>query len=326
MSLPLLQHAADLLDSVSTKEFIKLNHHFIRPLSQEFWFSDHWCFSLLRYIKSWIGESISSCQELNAWFFSAPQFPASPLALADALARAEHPLLRFFTAVRQAQKKEARPEILWKRTLAGFSEVGCPETVETFEIWNFSRLIHTMKDSWYSWLLTAQAFLVAVALCLQSLRQRFSWMRVTEPVLDRLSSGTRLFVMAAMAMVETLKLHFSHLLSSAQVMTFKTGSSLYRTRGPSWSYLLQVRNRPSILNRYCLEEWSQVIKASFLFWRTHKRSFKSYQSRHEAWTMCSALNDQAFWSVCGAEFLVFRSPQEIQWRGAPGSVCQAFDS
>ena len=163
--------------------------------------------------------------------------------------------------MRQAQKKEARPEILWKRTLAGFSEVGCPETVETFEIWNFSRLIHTMKDSWYSWLLTAQAFLVAVALCLQSLRQRFSWMRVTEPVLDRLSSGTRLFVMAAMAMVETLKLHFSHLLSSAQVMTFKTGSSLYRTRGPSWSYLLQVRNRPSIQFSIAIA-WRSGLKLS----------------------------------------------------------------
>eukprot|EP00434_Breviolum_minutum_P004134 symbB.v1.2.003644.t1/scaffold203.1/size271217/36 len=90
-------------------------------------------------------ERIEALIELNAWFFSAPQFPASPLALADALARAEHPLLRFFTAVRQAHKKEA--------------------------------------------------FLVAVALCLQSLRQRFSWMRVTEPVLDRLSNDlqNRLF-------------------------------------------------------------------------------------------------------------------------------------
>ena len=46
-------------------------------------------------------------QELNSWFVSAPRFPATPLALADALARAEHPLLRFFTAVRQPQKKEA---------------------------------------------------------------------------------------------------------------------------------------------------------------------------------------------------------------------------
>ena len=155
------------------------------------------------------------------------------------------------------------------------------------DLWNldFSRLIHTIKDSWCSWL-TAQAFLVAVALCLQSLRQRFSWMRVTEPVLDRLSSGPGCLSWP------WLKLHFYHLLSSAQVMTFKTGSSLYRTRGLSWSYLLQVRNRPSILNHYCLEELSQVIKASFLFfWRTHKRSFKSYQSRHEACTMCSALND-----------------------------------
>ena len=49
----------------------------------------------------------SATQELNSWFVSAPRFPATPLALADALARAEHPLLRFFTAVRQPQKKEA---------------------------------------------------------------------------------------------------------------------------------------------------------------------------------------------------------------------------
>ncbi|CAK9058337.1 unnamed protein product [Durusdinium trenchii] len=80
---------------------------------------------------------VKCTEELNLWFFSAPAFPASPLALADALARAEHPLLRFFTAVRQPQKKEA--------------------------------------------------FLVSVALCLQSLRGRFSWMRMTEPVLERLS-------------------------------------------------------------------------------------------------------------------------------------------
>lgn len=80
---------------------------------------------------------VKCTEELNSWFVSAPRFPATPLALADALARAEHPLLRFFTAVRQPQKKEA--------------------------------------------------FLVAVALCLQSLRQRFSWMRITEPVLERLS-------------------------------------------------------------------------------------------------------------------------------------------
>eukprot|EP00435_Cladocopium_sp_Y103_P071868 s317_g38.t1 len=84
-------------------------------------------------LQHWVGLE----DELNSWFVSAPRFPATPLALADALARAEHPLLRFFTAVRQPQKKEA--------------------------------------------------FLVAVALCLQSLRQRFSWMRITEPVLERLS-------------------------------------------------------------------------------------------------------------------------------------------
>lgn len=171
MSLPLLQHAADLLDSVLNKSFIKFNHHFIRPLSQEFCVADHWCFWfwLLKYIKSWLSESISSCQELNAWFFSAPQFPASPLALADALARAEHPLLRFFTAVRQAQKKEARPEILWKRTLAGFSEVGCPETVETVEIWSFHDLFiqwkiagtagcWLLRRSWLPWRCVCRAF------------------------------------------------------------------------------------------------------------------------------------------------------------------------
>ncbi|CAJ1395640.1 unnamed protein product [Effrenium voratum] len=50
---------------------------------------------------------VKCTEELNSWLFQAPQFPATALALADALARAEHPLLRFFTAVRQAQKKEA---------------------------------------------------------------------------------------------------------------------------------------------------------------------------------------------------------------------------
>eukprot|EP00933_Yihiella_yeosuensis_P015325 TRINITY_DN13404_c0_g2_i1.p1 TRINITY_DN13404_c0_g2~~TRINITY_DN13404_c0_g2_i1.p1 ORF type:complete len:899 (-),score=251.91 TRINITY_DN13404_c0_g2_i1:432-3128(-) len=51
---------------------------------------------------------ITKCtQELNTWLSKAPRFPATPLALADALARAEHPLVRFFTSCRAAQKKEA---------------------------------------------------------------------------------------------------------------------------------------------------------------------------------------------------------------------------
>ncbi|OLP80656.1 hypothetical protein AK812_SmicGene38901, partial [Symbiodinium microadriaticum] len=65
------------------------------------------------------------------------RFPFTPLALADALARAEHPLLRFFTFARQPSQKEA--------------------------------------------------FLMAVALCLQSLRTRLRWMGSAEPVLERLS-------------------------------------------------------------------------------------------------------------------------------------------
>ncbi|CAE7275021.1 unnamed protein product [Symbiodinium sp. CCMP2592] len=76
-------------------------------------------------------------KELNTWLAQAPRFPFTPLALADALARAEHPLLRFFTFARQPSQKEA--------------------------------------------------FLMAVALCLQSLRTRLRWMGSAEPVLERLS-------------------------------------------------------------------------------------------------------------------------------------------
>ncbi|CAE7672377.1 Parg, partial [Symbiodinium pilosum] len=76
-------------------------------------------------------------EELNLWLARAPCFPSTPLALADALARAEHPLLRFFTFARQPEKKEA--------------------------------------------------FLMAVALCMQSLKTRLRWMGSAEPVLERLS-------------------------------------------------------------------------------------------------------------------------------------------
>ena len=127
-----------------------------------------------------------------------------------------------------------------------------------------------MKDSWYSWLLTAQAFLVAVALCLQSLRQRFSWMRVTEPVLDRLSSGP------GCSSWPWLKLHFFHL-SSAQVMTFKTGSSLYRTRGPSWSYLLQVRNRLDLQFSIAIA-WRSGLKLSKPHFSSSEESTKDLSS------------------------------------------------
>ena len=117
-----------------------------------------------------------------------------------------------------------------------------------------------MKDSWYSWLLTAQAFLVAVALCLQSLRQRFSWMRVTEPVLDRLSSGP------GCSSWPWLKLP---LLSSILCPGNDLQNRLFfvQNKGPVMELLAASKEstRPSILNRYCLEEWSQVIKASFLF-------------------------------------------------------------
>lgn len=79
---------------------------------------------------------VNSTQELNNWLASAPRFPSTPLSLADALAKMEHPLVRFFTSVKQPARKEA--------------------------------------------------FLVSVALALQSLRTRFRWMCTAEPDLESL--------------------------------------------------------------------------------------------------------------------------------------------
>lgn len=55
-----------------------------------------------------IEEVVVGCTgELNAWLERAPRFPATPMALADTLAKMEHPLVRFFTAVKQPARKEA---------------------------------------------------------------------------------------------------------------------------------------------------------------------------------------------------------------------------
>mmetsp|Transcript_5187 Transcript_5187/g.9794 ORF Transcript_5187/g.9794 Transcript_5187/m.9794 type:complete len:844 (+) Transcript_5187:227-2758(+) len=51
---------------------------------------------------------MASCtKELNQWLESAPRFPSTPMVLADTLMRMEHPLLKFFTAVKDANKKES---------------------------------------------------------------------------------------------------------------------------------------------------------------------------------------------------------------------------
>mmetsp|Transcript_9917 Transcript_9917/g.26195 ORF Transcript_9917/g.26195 Transcript_9917/m.26195 type:complete len:952 (-) Transcript_9917:273-3128(-) len=55
-----------------------------------------------------IEKVVSACtDELNTWLQSAPRFPATPMCLANTLAKMEHPLVRFFTAVRDTSKKES---------------------------------------------------------------------------------------------------------------------------------------------------------------------------------------------------------------------------
>jgi len=55
-----------------------------------------------------VEELVVGCtKDLNAWLESAPRFPATPMALADTLSKMEHPLVRFFTAVKQPTRKEA---------------------------------------------------------------------------------------------------------------------------------------------------------------------------------------------------------------------------
>lgn len=51
---------------------------------------------------------VTSCTaELNRWLVSAPRFPSTPMTLADTLAKLEHPLVKFFTAMQAPAKKEA---------------------------------------------------------------------------------------------------------------------------------------------------------------------------------------------------------------------------
>lgn len=50
---------------------------------------------------------VSCTQELNSWLESAPRFPSTPIALADTLTKMEHPLVRFFTGIKDRTKKEA---------------------------------------------------------------------------------------------------------------------------------------------------------------------------------------------------------------------------
>mmetsp|Transcript_132696 Transcript_132696/g.322448 ORF Transcript_132696/g.322448 Transcript_132696/m.322448 type:complete len:1090 (-) Transcript_132696:15-3284(-) len=55
-----------------------------------------------------IEELVAGCAgELNAWLEAAPRYPATPSALAEALGRLERPLVRFFTVVKDAARKEA---------------------------------------------------------------------------------------------------------------------------------------------------------------------------------------------------------------------------
>lgn len=50
---------------------------------------------------------VSCTAELNEWLTSAPRFPRTPIALVDTLAKLEHPLIKFFTAVQAPARKEA---------------------------------------------------------------------------------------------------------------------------------------------------------------------------------------------------------------------------
>lgn len=62
----------------------------------------------LEILPARIEEVVAQCtQDLNRWLDDAPRFPATPFTLAETLRRLEHPLVRFFTVVKDAAKKEA---------------------------------------------------------------------------------------------------------------------------------------------------------------------------------------------------------------------------
>lgn len=46
-------------------------------------------------------------KELNEWLESAPRFPSTPLMLSDTLSKMQHPLLRFFNRIKDANVKES---------------------------------------------------------------------------------------------------------------------------------------------------------------------------------------------------------------------------
>jgi hypothetical protein len=55
-----------------------------------------------------VEQLVAACtDELNTWLCSAPRYPATPTALADALAKMEHPLVKFFASVKDTAKKES---------------------------------------------------------------------------------------------------------------------------------------------------------------------------------------------------------------------------
>lgn len=55
-----------------------------------------------------IEQIVANCtRDLNSWLESAPRFPSTPMALANTLMRMEHPLVKFFTIVKDASKKES---------------------------------------------------------------------------------------------------------------------------------------------------------------------------------------------------------------------------
>lgn len=51
---------------------------------------------------------VATCtDELNKWLCSAPRFPGTPASLTETLAKMEHPLVKFFTAVKDTVTKES---------------------------------------------------------------------------------------------------------------------------------------------------------------------------------------------------------------------------
>mmetsp|Transcript_54685 Transcript_54685/g.119196 ORF Transcript_54685/g.119196 Transcript_54685/m.119196 type:complete len:390 (+) Transcript_54685:21-1190(+) len=55
-----------------------------------------------------VDQLVTTCtKELNEWLKSAPRFPATPMLLADSLAKMDHPLVKFFTSMKDPTRKES---------------------------------------------------------------------------------------------------------------------------------------------------------------------------------------------------------------------------